>query len=122
MLELKFAIYFRAASLHPQASYIYAVLAQESLTRPGFLETLPAHLVGRSLTSTWKSGRLGGMAIPGFVPTARILQSNQIAAFKCSLIRLQHLKPDTQVSILIPLLNSCLSTVTAIYLVIELFI
>ena len=38
MLELKFAIYCRAASLPSQASY--AVLAQESLTR---LQTLPAH-------------------------------------------------------------------------------
>jgi len=33
MLELKFAIYHRAASLSSQASY--AVLAEESLTRPG---------------------------------------------------------------------------------------
>ena len=41
MLELKFAIYHRAASLSSQASY--AVLAEESLTRPGSLETLPAH-------------------------------------------------------------------------------
>jgi len=41
MLELKFAIYYRAASLPSQASY--AVLAEESLTRPGFLQTLPAH-------------------------------------------------------------------------------
>ena len=41
MLELKFAIYYRAASLPSQASY--ALLAQESLTRPGFLQTLPAH-------------------------------------------------------------------------------
>ena len=41
MLELKFAIYYRAASLPSQASQ--AVLAQESLTRPGFLQTLPAH-------------------------------------------------------------------------------
>jgi len=35
MLELKFAIYYRAASLPSKASY--AVLAEESLTRPGFL-------------------------------------------------------------------------------------
>ena len=35
MLELKFAIYYRAASLPSQASY--TVLAQESLTIPGFL-------------------------------------------------------------------------------------
>jgi len=41
MLELKFAIYHRAASLSSQPSY--AVLAKESLTRPGFLQTLPAH-------------------------------------------------------------------------------
>ena len=41
MLELKFAIYSRAASLPSQASY--SVLAQESLTRPGFLQTLPTH-------------------------------------------------------------------------------
>jgi len=41
MLELKFAIYYRAASFPSQASY--AVLAQESLTRPAFLQTLPAH-------------------------------------------------------------------------------
>jgi len=41
MLELKFAIYYRAANLPSQASY--AVLAEESLTRPGFLQTLPAH-------------------------------------------------------------------------------
>jgi len=41
MLELKFAIYYRAASLPSQASY--AVLAEESLSRPGFLQTLPAH-------------------------------------------------------------------------------
>jgi len=34
MLELKFAIYYRAASLTSQASY--AVLAEESLTRQGF--------------------------------------------------------------------------------------
>ena len=40
MLELKFAIYYRAASLPSQASY--AVLAEESLTRPGFLQILPA--------------------------------------------------------------------------------
>jgi len=33
MLELNFAIYYRAASLPSQASY--AVLAEESLTRPG---------------------------------------------------------------------------------------
>jgi len=38
MLELKFAIYYRAASLPSQASY--AVLGEESLTRPGFLQTL----------------------------------------------------------------------------------
>ena len=37
MLELMFAIYYRAASLPSQASY--AVLAEES----GFLQTLPAH-------------------------------------------------------------------------------
>jgi len=41
MLELKFAIYHRAASLSSQASY--AVLAEESFTRPGFLQSLPAH-------------------------------------------------------------------------------
>jgi len=40
MLELKFAIYYRAASLPSQASY--AVLAEESLIRPGFLQTLSA--------------------------------------------------------------------------------
>jgi len=40
MLELKFAIYYKAASVPSQASY--AVLAEESLTRPGF-QTLPAH-------------------------------------------------------------------------------
>ena len=37
MLELNLAIYYRAASLPLQASY--AVLAQESLTRPGFRHT-----------------------------------------------------------------------------------
>ena len=36
MLELKFAIYHRATAS-------YAVLAEESLTRPGSLQTLPAH-------------------------------------------------------------------------------
>jgi len=41
MLELKFAICYRAASLPSQASY--AVLAEELLTRPGFLQTLPTH-------------------------------------------------------------------------------
>jgi len=41
MLKLKFAIYYRAASLPSQACY--AVLAEESLTRPRFLQTLPAH-------------------------------------------------------------------------------
>jgi len=41
MLELKFAIYHRAASLSSQASY--AVLAEESLTRPDSLQILPAH-------------------------------------------------------------------------------
>jgi len=41
MLELKFSIYYRATSLPSQASY--AVLAEESLTRPGFLQTLPAN-------------------------------------------------------------------------------
>jgi len=40
-LFLCFDIYYRAASLPSQASY--AVLAEESLTRPGFLQTLPAH-------------------------------------------------------------------------------
>ena len=47
MLELKFTIYHRAASLSSQAvklpQYMYAVLAEESLTRPGSLQTLPAH-------------------------------------------------------------------------------
>ena len=38
MLELKFAIYYRAVSLPSQASY--AVLTEESL---GFLQRLPAH-------------------------------------------------------------------------------
>jgi len=33
MLELKFAIYHRAASLSSQASSVDAVLAEESLTR-----------------------------------------------------------------------------------------
>jgi len=37
MLELKLAIYYRAASLPSQASY--AVLAEVSLTRPGCLPT-----------------------------------------------------------------------------------
>jgi len=37
----QFAIYYRAASFPSQASY--TVLAQESLTRPGFLQSLPAH-------------------------------------------------------------------------------
>ena len=41
MLELKLAIYYRAASLPSQASF--AVIAQESLTRPGFLQIFPAH-------------------------------------------------------------------------------
>ena len=41
MLELKFATYDSAASLSSQASY--AVLAEETLTRPGSLRTLPAH-------------------------------------------------------------------------------
>jgi len=35
MLELEFAIYYTAESLPLQASYV--VLAQESMTRPGFL-------------------------------------------------------------------------------------
>jgi len=39
--ELKFAIYYRAARLPSQASY--AVVAEESLTRPIFLQTLPTH-------------------------------------------------------------------------------
>jgi len=43
MLELKFAIYYRAASIPSQASSVDAVLAEESLTRPGSLQTLPAH-------------------------------------------------------------------------------
>ena len=38
MLELKFAIYYRAASLPSQASY--ALFAEES---QAFLQTLPAH-------------------------------------------------------------------------------
>jgi len=38
MLELRFAIYHRAASLSTLA--FYAVLAEESLTRPGSLQTL----------------------------------------------------------------------------------
>ena len=37
MLELKFAIYHRTASLLSQASY------KNQWTRPGFLQTLPAH-------------------------------------------------------------------------------
>jgi len=41
MLELKFVIYHKAESLSSLASY--AVLAEESLTRPGSLQTLPAH-------------------------------------------------------------------------------
>jgi len=41
MLGLKFAIHDRAASLSSQASY--AVLAEESSTRPGVFQTLPAH-------------------------------------------------------------------------------
>ena len=41
MLELKFAIYDRAAHLPSQVSY--AVLAEESVTTPGFLQTLSAH-------------------------------------------------------------------------------
>jgi len=41
MLELKFAIYYRAASPSFPSQAFYAVLAQESLTRPGFLQTLP---------------------------------------------------------------------------------
>jgi len=41
MLELKFAIYHRATSLSSQA--LYAVLAEESLTRQGSLQTLPTH-------------------------------------------------------------------------------
>jgi len=41
MLELKLAIYYRAASLPSQVSF--AVLAEESLTRPGFHQSLPAH-------------------------------------------------------------------------------
>ena len=39
MLELKLAFYYRAASFPSQASY--AVLAEQSLTGPGFLQTLP---------------------------------------------------------------------------------
>ena len=39
MIELKFAIYYRAASLPSQASY--TVLAEESLTRPGFFKHSP---------------------------------------------------------------------------------
>ena len=41
MLELRFAIYHWAARLSTQASN--AVLAEESLTRPGSLQTLSAH-------------------------------------------------------------------------------
>jgi len=41
MLELKFSIYHRAASLSSQTSY--AILAEKSLTRPGSFQTLPAH-------------------------------------------------------------------------------
>ena len=41
MLELKFAIYYRVASLPSQASY--ALLAEESSTRPGLIQTLPVH-------------------------------------------------------------------------------
>jgi len=41
MLEVKLSIYYRAASLPSQASYV--VLTDESFTRPGFLQTLPAH-------------------------------------------------------------------------------
>jgi len=41
MIELKFAVHHRAASLSSKASY--AVLTEESLTRPGSLQILPAH-------------------------------------------------------------------------------
>jgi len=41
MLELKFDIYNRAASVPSQASY--AVLAEESLTRPDFSSNIPTH-------------------------------------------------------------------------------
>ena len=39
-------------------------------------------LVGRSPTFAGRGGRLGITRIPGFVPTAEKLQSNQIAGFK----------------------------------------
>ena len=58
-------------------------------------------LVGRS-PALAKNGGLGDIAIPGFVPAARILQSNQIAAFKRSPISSQHLKTDTVRRVLAP--------------------
>ena len=39
-------------------------------------------LVGRSPTFAGRGGRLGITRIPGLVPTAENLQSNQIAGFK----------------------------------------
>jgi len=48
--RLKSAIYHSPASLSSQASY--AVLAEESLTRPGSLQTLPR---GRHIHITWRS-------------------------------------------------------------------
>jgi len=50
MLELKFAIYHRAASLSSQASH--AVLAEESLTRPGSLQTPTVFLIQQSCVIT----------------------------------------------------------------------
>jgi len=43
MLELKFAIYHRAASLSSQVNCSLSLLAKEQFTRPGSLQTLPAH-------------------------------------------------------------------------------
>jgi len=46
MLKLKFAIYYRAVRLPSQVSY--AVLAKESLTRPGFLHSPRTNCISNS--------------------------------------------------------------------------
>jgi len=69
-----------------------------------FFSTPTAILVGRSPTSTRKSGRLGDITIPGFVPLQEF----------CSPIRLQHLSVCLHWALkccnLIGLQNSCSGT------------
>ena len=60
----------------------------ESIRHPNIVQYLgmtrdpESRLVGRSPTFAGRGGRLGITRIPGFVPTAEKLQSNQIAGFK----------------------------------------